>query len=462
MSVPEQMPIVVYTANGTTTRFPITFDFHDVRYLNVFINKELAPVGSYTVDNFEAVVFNTAPNENDEITLIRDTQLDRETNYQSFDNSFRPAAVNYDFDKIWYVLQEQNLIDGKLLARLKDEIEWRRTHDANFDELSKMRDAQIFSGLKQYLDTIVASVTPNIFDGVTAGIVFAIDGKSVQTHIEYILNELTTGRESIVEEKERAELAESALDQKIDKTEELLSADITAEKQRAMDIESGLQNQINGVGGGNYAYLTYAAMTADTVNIPAKSSVTVTNDSDATKNGIYQYSGTAFTKSTYDPENTLKTWANQNPLFKVKSLTVNDNLNDIKTSGKYKCELSATASTAKNYPFLAAGTLEVVEINATAFFQVYKAYGTFGTAIRTTASDGSWLSWNTYALQADVASQILAAKNAKNLAANLDMNLNDLTEQGVVSVYSDKDITVSNFPEQTQGFLYNYRSGAVC
>ena len=244
MSVPEQMPIVEYTANGTTTRFPITFDLHDVGYLNVFINKELAPISSYTVDNFEAVVFATAPNENDEVTLIRDTQLDRETNYQSFDNSFRPAAVNYDFDKIWHVLQEQNLIDGKLLARLKEEIEWRRTHDFNYDELAQVREKQLFDALKGYTDTLVAAVNPGIFQGVIAGVVFAKDGKSVQTHLEEILAQLESHNSDVLTEKERAEAAELALSQKIDQTKNSLSTDILTESNRAKSAEQNLQLQI--------------------------------------------------------------------------------------------------------------------------------------------------------------------------------------------------------------------------
>lgn len=48
------------------------------------------------------------------------------------------------------------------------------------------------------------------------------------------------------------------------------------------------------------AYKTYAAMDADKVNIPANSSVDVTNDLDESKNGAYIYDGVAFTRSQYD------------------------------------------------------------------------------------------------------------------------------------------------------------------
>lgn len=49
------------------------------------------------------------------------------------------------------------------------------------------------------------------------------------------------------------------------------------------------------------AYGTYASMDADKANIPANSSVVVTNDTTA-NNGMYVYNGTTFTKSAYDPE----------------------------------------------------------------------------------------------------------------------------------------------------------------
>ncbi len=49
------------------------------------------------------------------------------------------------------------------------------------------------------------------------------------------------------------------------------------------------------------AYSTEALMIADKASIPANTSVTVTNDTTPSKNGMYAYNGTAFTKSAYDP-----------------------------------------------------------------------------------------------------------------------------------------------------------------
>lgn len=57
------------------------------------------------------------------------------------------------------------------------------------------------------------------------------------------------------------------------------------------------------------AYLTEAAMIADKANIPANTSVDVTNDATSTKNGTYAYNGTVFTKSAYDPLTQAKSYA---------------------------------------------------------------------------------------------------------------------------------------------------------
>lgn len=302
MAVPEQIPYVGYIGNGTTTIFPITFHLSDPEYLVVTVNKEIPQTGNYTVDSTNGnVIFGVAPASGAQVELYRETQLNRDTEYKSYNNSFRPEIVNYDFDKVWQVLQEQHMIDAEVLARIKAEIEWRRTHDANFDELSKMRDSQIFSGLKQYLDTILAGANPNIFDGVTAGIVFALDKKSVQTHLEEIATEFEDIRNDVQDAIDNSDAAILVEKNRAESAETILNNKIETEKTRAIQAENLLQNQINANGIGNKAYKTYAAMDADKANIPAKSKVTVTNDTNTSNNGDWQYDGTVFTKSSYDP-----------------------------------------------------------------------------------------------------------------------------------------------------------------
>ncbi|WP_180173058.1 hypothetical protein [Acinetobacter sp. YH12029] len=86
---------------------------------------------------------------------------------------------------------------------------------------------------------------------------------------------------------------------KADKTE--VAAKIEVETMRAQAAEQALQNQVNAVGVGNKAYLTYAEMDVDKANNPVNSKLEVTNDPVAENNGTYQWNGTTLTKSVYDP-----------------------------------------------------------------------------------------------------------------------------------------------------------------
>lgn len=114
-----------------------------------------------------------------------------------------------------------------------------------------------------------------------------------------------------------------------------LNTAIMSETSRATAAENLLQTQINANGIGNRAYKTYAEMVADVANIPAKSKVTVTNDSTPANNGDYQYDGSVFTKSTYDPVAQAKAYTdayaasidalmvNKNKVFPLRRITRN-------------------------------------------------------------------------------------------------------------------------------------------
>lgn len=90
---------------------------------------------------------------------------------------------------------------------------------------------------------------------------------------------------AVVSEKDRAVAAEGVIDAKV-------------VALAAKDVE--LETLIGSIAGGKKAYTTEALMIADKANIPANSSVDVTNDTDTAKNGTYAYNGTVFTKSNYD------------------------------------------------------------------------------------------------------------------------------------------------------------------
>lgn len=133
-------------------------------------------------------------------------------------------------------------------------------------------------------------------------------------------------QEYVAAEETRALAAESVLQQSI-----------SDETVRATGIEASLQSQINVLGVGNKAYLTYAAMDADKASIPANSKVTVTNDSTSSNNGDWQWNGTTFTKSTFDPLTQSKTYTDDS----LKTLESNRSQNPNKLDFKQVTFLTA-------------------------------------------------------------------------------------------------------------------------
>lgn len=117
MAVSEQTPYIEYTANGTATSFALEFDCENQDHLIVLIDDVEPVVGAWSLSN-GAVVFNTAPENGKKITLQRNTPFSRTTDYQSYNNSFRPPAVNKDFDWIWWKLQELGVADWILHNRI--------------------------------------------------------------------------------------------------------------------------------------------------------------------------------------------------------------------------------------------------------------------------------------------------------------------------------------------------------
>lgn len=105
MAVPEQTPYKEYTANGVTTSFPLEFDCDNQDHLIVTVNDIEPENGQWSLIN-GAVVFLLAPANQAKIIIQRNTPLERNTDYQTYNNSFRPQPVNKDLDRIWWKLQE--------------------------------------------------------------------------------------------------------------------------------------------------------------------------------------------------------------------------------------------------------------------------------------------------------------------------------------------------------------------
>jgi hypothetical protein len=111
MAVSEQTPYIEYVANGITTSFALEFDCDNQDHLIVLVD-DVEPVVGMVIQ--WRCGFHTAPENGKKITIQRNTPFNRTTDYQSYNNSFRPPAVNKDFDWIWRKLQELGVADWLL------------------------------------------------------------------------------------------------------------------------------------------------------------------------------------------------------------------------------------------------------------------------------------------------------------------------------------------------------------
>ncbi|WP_235895382.1 DUF2460 domain-containing protein [Acinetobacter baumannii] len=155
MAVPEQTPFIEYTANGTTTVYPLTFDCDKSEYLIVSLDGEEAPVGSWSLSG-GSITFNSAPANGVLITIERNTPFRRTTEYQSYNNSFRPSPVNKDFDLIWWKLQELGYRDQVIWLALVKEISDRIAGDDNLQNQINTID--------EWLDNLQQNVNENTSD----------------------------------------------------------------------------------------------------------------------------------------------------------------------------------------------------------------------------------------------------------------------------------------------------------
>lgn len=117
MAVQEQTPLQEYTANGITKQFDLEFDCESADHLIVSIDDlEVLHTDWYLLGN--AIVFHVAPASGKQVKIQRNTPFNRIADYQSYNNSFRPPAINKDFDRIWWKLQELGVADWILGNRI--------------------------------------------------------------------------------------------------------------------------------------------------------------------------------------------------------------------------------------------------------------------------------------------------------------------------------------------------------
>lgn len=271
MAVSEQTPYIEYTANGTTTSFALEFDCDNQDHLIVLVDDIEPVVGAWSLSN-GAVVFNTAPENGKKITIQRNTPFSRNTDFQSYNNSFRPQSVNGDFDRVWLKIQELGVGDWLLdlkLQKFRDDVNLTALENT-LEEAKQIRDetadsvTEVQSNVEQS-QTLLASTTAqsNLAQG------YASSANSANIAAQQAAIDVSTAEANVY----------SAL----------------SEQQVMVD------NSLTAIAGGHKAYQTLAAAQAAQATLPLNSIVEVTND--GANNGTYQWNGTTLTKSSFDPVN---------------------------------------------------------------------------------------------------------------------------------------------------------------
>ena len=252
-------------------------------------------------------------------------------------------------------------------------------------------------------------------------------------------------------------------------------ADRSTQKYAEIDAKtSGLQNQLNSVGGGKFAYTTYAEMVAaanlpagDPLKLPAKSSIDVINNiADPTKNGTYGYDGSVFTDSLYDPLTQAKIYADSNALFKPELIASPTNLNTKKKSGLYLTTTVSYITLELNYPVVgSSGVLLVNESAGTSL--IVQTYTTAKSDIFTRFYNGTiWSAW------ADVVSQDKVVSYLQNYPTKSEVlsygatmlntdNLNDIKTSSIrVASTKHNNWLELNYPIRDIGVLETFKTPA--
>lgn len=111
------MQKVSYTGNGETTEFYFNFPYYQDTDVVVLVNNTTAPeyniIGNSGGENADipyvggCVVFDTAPNENDTITISRHLPLSRSIDYQPL-AQIEPTVLNQDMNYLMEVIKDLN------------------------------------------------------------------------------------------------------------------------------------------------------------------------------------------------------------------------------------------------------------------------------------------------------------------------------------------------------------------
>ncbi|WP_462183792.1 GDSL-type esterase/lipase family protein [Acinetobacter baumannii] len=411
----------LYVGNGTNIRFDFTFRvFNQEDATGVAIRKkgktefETVDPSEYTVtinqDSMGGyVTFSTPPTSTTYFYIAGATPLDQLLDITNYDN-FYPDAIERALDKLTALLQEWG-------SQLDQEKQARILADIQYDSLAMEREENLENRLISYINAVVGITNPKIFDGITDRMVITKDGRTQREFNESI----PFWTDDYVNFKQETYLREEQIldhtDQKIAASEVALTALVNSEKDRATAAESVLDAKLNANGVGNRAYKTYADMDADKANIPAKSKVTVTNDPTSSNNGDWQYDGSTFTKSVYDPVQQAKDFANANKIFNPQPVIEPTDFDTLDTLGFRYFFSGATWDSSPNKPPINNqwAYMLTMPVSGDVVAQYVWAFNSQKILYRFRNSSRLWSSWLTFS---DDSSLTTAIENSVNIDLN--------------------------------------------
>lgn len=187
MAVPEQIPVVNYVANGVVKKFDVPFEYDQQSDLHLYVDGVEPTIDKYFfADN--AFNFYIAPTVGQDVKIKRITPKERDTDYNLHTNTVRPKALNTDFDRLWYVLQEVFSDVGGLSQAVQDEIIARIQGDEDLlnqltAEISArmLGDEAVTEDLKNYVNQVIGAIINDPdFDGIDAKNVNDASGETQQ------------------------------------------------------------------------------------------------------------------------------------------------------------------------------------------------------------------------------------------------------------------------------------------
>lgn len=421
MAVSEQTPHIEYTANGTTTSFALEFYCEKKEHLIVLVDDVEPVVGTWSLTG-GAVVFNTAPENGKKITIQRNTPFSRNTDYQSYNNSFRPQSVNGDFDRVWLKLQELGLSNWLL----------KNYVDRKDDELKSFLMAAIqaqgiaLDQLEEYYNYLMQRLAQIAVDkGWDAS--FVVDGDKTQKQINIDVESALNGRYTKAETYSKPEIDTS----------------------------------LTAIAGGHKAYQTLAAAQAVQASFPANSIIEVTND--GANNGTYQWNGTTLTKSAFDPLTQAKAYSDANAIFKPLFNPTEKNLNNV-PYGVHYYNVSGDITLANNFPVAGSPSYVLTYAVTGSSVKYQRAILPFFNPIRIfdRLYTGSWSAWTETVTQAQVSANVSAIAANASAITNLDSkvfsqigkNLLDkskIVDGEYLSLANSKILTSANY--KRSGFI---------